>query len=819
MVAVAFRKSSLGLALVIIALAWRIGIHLTCESETWVAALIGLGGVLLFALTVKASWLHRSWTRDVMRDVSQIAVLACVSLILGIISGGYCRVFFLGFCGLNMLMPVLKRQNSNLVGGLWAGFFIAAVCAVSSHLLLRLGWCFHDIALPSWANVVARLFPNTSVSDGFLNIWTRQGPRNVRITFEALGLYEVWFLSASFVAFSVFLKAKHALRWLALSFAIAVFYALIRFLAIAVTAIEIDLPRLLWDSNVSFVTWLPMGLMLGSALPHQNQVKLRFFSRVSSRFPLALVMALALGMALAFNDPGRLKSGRVVIDETHANWEWTDIPFDTTSVGIHAEYNYRCLYDYIARHYKVARCTSGLTPSLLDTTDIVIIKTPTEPYGEDEINAIVEFVKNGGGLILIGDHTNLFGMSAYLNEIARQFGMRFRYDDTFDVATTSLTVFTPDRIAYHPSVRKVEEFSFLTSCSIDADPFVEPVMVGSGLGSEDVDYSHPNFFGNITFDLSDRFGLFLQAAARKFGEGRVLLFTDSTCFSNFCMFSDGKAEFVSGFLDYLNRKGKRFGCIPLLVGLASFSGLLLLMASKSLKTLSLLTGLLCLLVGIHLGSELSSALYGRLTILDPGRTVLFDTNHSRAGFFDYFGLSDERTSADYTEFFISTQRIGFQPVATHLARLKQLAPAAVVVVEPSKHFSQDEIDMVKSYVKDGGRLLVLDSILNGTSTADELLGNFGMSLKLGFRTSRDSCNHILIQPVLNVIGGFDAPGDMDSSIRYSRLGEGYAMVSVDSFCLTGRVLGRLLRGRLDPFILKRYLDASRLLRVALCENP
>ena len=38
--------------------------------------------------------------------------------------------------------------------------------------------------------------------------------------------------------------------------------------------------------------------------------------------------------------------------------------------------------------------------------DVLVIKTPTQRYSPAEVDAVVRFVERGGGLLLIGDHTN-----------------------------------------------------------------------------------------------------------------------------------------------------------------------------------------------------------------------------------------------------------------------------------------------------------------------------------------------------------------------------------------------------------------------------
>ena len=76
---------------------------------------------------------------------------------------------------------------------------------------------------------------------------------------------------------------------------------------------------------------------------------------------------------------------------------------------------------------------TAIDDAALGQCDVLIIKTPTSRYAPDEVEAVVRFVDNGGSLLMIGDHTNVFNMNTYLNDIARRFGFTFRNDLLFRV--------------------------------------------------------------------------------------------------------------------------------------------------------------------------------------------------------------------------------------------------------------------------------------------------------------------------------------------------------------------------------------------------
>src|SRR4030095_3894832 len=151
--------------------------------------------------------------------------------------------------------------------------------------------------------------------------------------------------------------------------------------------------------------------------------------------------------------------------------------------------------------------------------------------------------------------------------------------DTFDLTSGSPSYYdspalgTPAAVAHFPGMR------FETSCSLRPRPGLRPIIVGRSLGSEQVDYSHQNFFGNLRPDPDERWGAFLQAAGGRFGRGRVIAFTDSTVFSNFSVFFRGIPERGVGMVEFLARPSR--SRIPFVA--CALAGLVLLALPPALR--------------------------------------------------------------------------------------------------------------------------------------------------------------------------------------------------------------------------------------------
>jgi hypothetical protein len=702
---------------------------------------------------------------------------------------------------------------------------VIGACGASTLALRQFAWRLHGI--PVWetlGSVVGKLVPGAGSSGGLLTFWSGRGLETVRLTFEGLGLYEAWFIVVALIAMAVLSRSSSGARWLPANLGVILLYSVIRLVALIAVAIEWDRPNLLWNPAAVVVSWLPLAFVLRN--PGRLEIP-RLLPGGAGQVMIRALAATLAGIALAgvfgYVDPGNAKQGRVVVDETHSNWEWTETPFDTTSLGIRAEYNYYCLLDYLSHHYKVEINTGKISQSLLDSVDVLVIKTPTEPFADREVESITEFVRSGGGLLLIGDHTNLFGMTDFLNPIAHRFGMEFRYDDSFELATTGFSTFKRPRAVYHPSLRGLDEFGFLTSCTVVGDLRTQPVMIGCGLGSEEVDYGHPNFFGNIAYDLRDRFGLFLQACSKRFGHGRVLLFTDSTCFSNFCVFAPGRRELISGFMDYLNRDGSKYPWVRAIT-LVAF-GILSALSLLSLKGGPGGFGLFCmgvcagLVVGTVTIGHLNTRLHGPLPEVAATPALIFDAKHTDATFFNYLGLARQRGCRGFEEFYLCAQRIGMYPATGDAVDIEGADPHGAVFIEPCVEFSMEELDCLTTYVRRGGRLLILDSVLNGRSTANEILGQFGMMLSVDTDLSDESGPGVSAR--LRIHGGQAIREDNHGNtvVAAMNVEAGIVAVAVDSFRYSEYALGPVLqKGKPSALTRKLYDDACNLLSQVFLED-
>lgn len=716
----------------------------------------------------------------------------------------------------------------------------------SAFLLLGLVLLFQCAALPFLVRVLARIheisllntisYPlatffgvKASLTDGVITFPFYEGAMEFPGTLEKSGFY-FFILALTGSAATLFFSGPSLKKWLLLICA-AITYWITRYIVMILVFAQVKQAEIFFQPMAVILSYLPLAALLGSLLPvtpdlgsltNRMAEPIPFSRRTAAAFlAWSLAMVALMGM-FGFHDPGKRKGGRILIDEKHSDWEWSLRKFDTTWFGSQSTYNYYSMAAYLKFFYQVDHHTHGeLTPSILSQWDILILKTPTRAFSEGEIDAISSFVDKGGGLFLIGDHTNVFGMSYYLNPVAKRFGLFFHYDSTYDLDSGKLTFYEKPEIFPHPAVMEVPYFLFATSCTIGAPFSGEDIMTGYGLRSRLLSYSGRAFFEDKP--LQDyEFGLFLQAAAVKKGKGRVAAFSDSTCFSNFYMFIPGKPELVLGITEWLNREN-RFGYVPsLLALLMAGCGIVgWVLAGKERYGVVLLGSLAAFpgaVLGLFLFSQVTEKTCPPPAPHTPLKTVFFEREHSDLSL-PLRELVDQDPN-NYHTFYVWTQRMDFVPqLKEKIADCLEKKDGFLILINPVKPFSDAAIKKVTSFVEQGGKLLVLEAPRNKRPVAEALLASFGMAVNRSEISGADLIDHEGLPMGATLKSGSVTGGEPYLRTRYNQavfsvrtFGKGRIGVMADSHMFSNPAMGGT-QVTPTPQQLDIYKTAFYLLRV------
>ncbi len=519
-----------------------------------------------------------------------------------------------------------------------------------------------------------------------------------------------------------------------------ILYSIIRYVFLCVIFIETEIVEIFWKPFLISCSYLPLPFLLAKIIRFNKPVKFEIPAVSFSRKTLFAQIALFfLFFALAgyswFHDPGNQKQGRVLIDEYYSDWEWTERKLDTEWYGIQSVYNYYCFGDYIRHFFSAKTLKEPVNEKILKESDVFIVKTPTKPFSEKEIAAIVRFVNNGGGLFLVGDHTNVFGTTININPLASKFGIRFNFDATYDLKTSDLHFHSNNTLFRHPAVMEMPYFLYATSCSMYAPLSAEDIMTASNLKTMYMDYSRGGYFPDKLEVKNFSFGLFLQSVGVKSGKGRVIAFSDSTCFSNFYMHIPGKPEYTLGVINWLNRtnhydKPVKFLCLFIMIVCLGFVIYLKLKAgpsSQRIKGLVMFWGLLGLSTGALLFNLQARSSYALPKEHTPMIKVGFE--ETLCDFKIPSRKLIHNDSIDYHTFYVWTQRLGYVPTLFSLRDYQLDKLDMVVLVNPEKDFSDKDLEKIENYVEKGGRVLIVVNPLQKKSSAQKIVNRFGLKIR------------------------------------------------------------------------------------------
>ncbi|MBR3470017.1 MAG: hypothetical protein IKH28_10035 [Lachnospiraceae bacterium] len=569
------------------------------------------------------------------------------------------------------------------------------------------------------------------------------------ITIDAMGIYFLLVLLIPYV-FLLCIGSEKDKKSASRTVAMSVAYLMIRELALICLTFFYGSTEVYWSMTWLALSFLPFVLLMVIFTEMKQEESPVAESALNKKTTFvisgAVVSFFALCVLWTMDDPGITKSRNVLIDEWHCDgWESVEEHLDKENYGgQRSVYTYTSLVDWF-RDMNMPVTINKDKELTFDLSEykIVVLKTPQKEYTKEEIANIRKYVENGGGLFVVGDHTNLFGMSDYFNALLKEWNITFEKDATYNVETTGLSVYEPKGLFQDAIVSPMEYYKFATSCSIKSGLGVKSVITGYGLCSEQMDISHINFFNNMIPETHDKWGMFEQCVKKDVKKGRVVVWSDSTTFSSFSVFMHNNPELILGIVEYLARENTAFfailrvlSLIAFLVFLAALIWLLVSDKESKDKYQAVLTAYgavaipLCLVIASFVSGKIDFQNYGKkvLNNLNDQQMVYFVTENKGDYFSNFIGDFSWNQQENYSNFFIMFQRLGlYNREITKIPENLGDSARALVVMNPTESMSKKELNNLENYVKEGGTVIVCD---RGDYSDNTLLEHFDI-LKSG----------------------------------------------------------------------------------------
>ncbi len=613
------------------------------------------------------------------------------------------------FCGLAGLLAFVPREWSRRLTYRYSEMIaVWLITILTLHVYNYLASRVEGIPYLGYlmARIVALIGYSAQASESQIFIESEGITYPVLLSLDKFGGAFPWLLAVSFlvIGFKNGTPTRVTLwRWMLIAVT-ELFY----FLYTLDRWIQMEQQWFWWEETHLALFFAPAILIMGVMVSPREGARL-LSQRPFARFaPICCLLgASLLTIGWLWVDPGVIKQGAILVDEYYSDWEWSDVPLNTEIYGVQTVYNYYCMTEFFKRYFhKVERNYEPISYESLRNYSALILKTPTKPYPREVQEAIWRFIEEGGGVWVIGDHTNIFGMNTYLNSITGRYGIYLRADSTLD-PVGNRQLYSP-AYAAHPIVaglRGLPSFLWYTGCSMSAPPFLNghDVVLMPRTLRDAPDFSQNTFFGDFSPSLAELVGPTLQAYACYIGCGRLAIWTDSTLFSNFSITLPGKMELAVAYINFLNRRNWYPQLRFLFIGL----GVLFLLVSIYL----LYNNYYVFFLWSWKGAIVGHIVVG-LALLRFYPALLPHTPLEKIAFYEeevsehlpILYPTDEGSSGSYLTAFVAALRSGKYPEVVF--ELNQAKHASRIVVVHGHQVS--DWNELAQFVASGGTLIVLD---------------------------------------------------------------------------------------------------------------
>ncbi len=195
----------------------------------------------------------------------------------------------------------------------------------------------------------------------------------------------------------------------------------------------------------------------------------------------------------------------------------------------------RSLERYASSHGGAVCEVDSLTADALSCAELMVFINPTRCLAPAEQDLIAAFVASGGGLLVLGDHTDIGGSRAPLNGVLAFTSMRFNFDSALSLRDGWRGCLETRRHPITAGVIDELDAEIGTGASLEIARPAFPIITGRYAFSDRGDYGNGGRganMGNCRHDAGEALGRVVLVAGEEVGSGRVLVFGDTSPFQN-----------------------------------------------------------------------------------------------------------------------------------------------------------------------------------------------------------------------------------------------------------------------------------------------
>jgi hypothetical protein len=375
--------------------------------------------------------------------------------------------------------------------------------------------------------------------------------------------------------------------------------------------------------------------------------------------------------------------------------------------------------------YTAIQESSQVTASLLQGACVFVVSNLNVSFTEQEQSIIWDYVQGGGSLLVIGDHTNVGGMQEPLNELLTPVGIHYRFDAALPIDEKfkwlSCTQLLPHPIT--KSLLSLDELQYGVGASLGLSSSAFPIIIGSSVLSDEGNRSNADiaYLGDYDYNKGERLGDVILVAGAYYGDGRVLVFGDTSSFQNPALPSSYR--FVQSCFSWLARAQTGvFFLIQTSVSLGFLLSAVLLFIFFRKNSASFIWFPAVLCVSLILTVILNPLLVAPQRN-DMGSVVYIDASHT-----ERFSL-ESFTDDSLNGFLLNLQRNNLHPRILREFNTETIQGSSMIVFNaPTTTFTSDEIRFLQTYMTQGGVVLLATGYEDKTASLP-LLSSFGLDVE------------------------------------------------------------------------------------------
>lgn len=374
-----------------------------------------------------------------------------------------------------------------------------------------------------------------------------------------------------------------------------------------------------------------------------------------------------------------------------------------------------------ASGYRVRRGT--VSRESLRSADVLVVINLMEKFDGPSKAAIWDFVRRGGSLLLLGDHTGTQNIREPSNDLLEPAGISLNFDSAKAFRDGWLWAYgSPRHTVTMGMDDTINEMEIWIGASLSVSPPARPLIIGNYGFSDPGNLANTqrSYLGNLLYDPGERLGDVPLAAVREYGRGKVLVFGDTSPLQNGALvyshrFVENMFFWLAGSRNTVADRARVFLAAILIV-----AGIGLLARRRGAQS-GLTVAAAALLLGWALGAV-------------PARVISVPSKaHNNIAWIDASHLERFSLNSWVDEGFggltYNLMRNGYSPLLMKDWDAKALSRGSLLVlIGPSRSFSPSEVRSVRQFVEAGGDL-ILAAGWEDLSGSKELWDEFGLQVE------------------------------------------------------------------------------------------